>query len=243
MIKTTHRLPKIWEDFLLPYFNLDGFYEETNDFILKQPAIIPKKEQIFNVFNYMPPSEVRCVLYGEDPYPRLSSACGIAFWDKEIKSWNDKTNGNSLKNILKGLLVAQGLADYNTKIAECRLIAETNNIKSPARLFEHWLAQGVLLINASLTFSNHRLKLQHLKFWQPFHKSLITALNDGPKPYYILWGKKAQNWENEILKSVDDERKIIKQGHPTFIHQFLKADEPQYSPFTQLAETTGIKWI
>ena len=214
-----------------------------NYFIKEQDTIIPREEQIFNVFNYMKPADVRCVLYGEDPYPRLTSACGVAFWDKEINSWNDKTNGNSLKNMLKALLVAENLANYKTTIAECRNIAAANGIKAPSELFEYWLGQGVLLINTALTFSGQKSKRDHFNFWQPFHKALIKALNSQPKPYYVLWGKKAQNWENEIFKSSNNPEKVIKQGHPTFIHQFLKADEPGYSPFVQLAEKTGIKWL
>ncbi len=243
MKKSVIRLPEIWEEFLLPYFDIMTFYDELNDFVKGQSVIIPKQVQIFNVFNYMAPSEVRCVLYGEDPYPRLSSACGVAFWDKEINSWYDKTNGNSLKNMLKALLVAENLANYKTKIAECRNIAAANGIKTPSELFEYWLEQGVLLINTALTFSDQESKAAHFNFWQPFHKALIRALNSHSKPYYVLWGKKAQNWENEILNSNNNPARVIKQGHPTFIHQFLKADEPDYSPFVQLAEKTGIKWL
>ncbi len=237
------RLPKIWEKFLAPYFSLNSFYNELDSFLQKYAIIIPKRELIFNVFNYMSPSEVRCILYGEDPYPRISSACGVAFWDKEVTTWNDKTNGNSLKNILKALLVSENLANYQTKIAECRNIAAAIGIKEPSQLFEHWLNQGVLLVNTSLTFTDKKSKAVHFNFWQPFHRALILALNSRSNPYYILWGKKAQKWENEIFKSIDDTKRIIKQEHPTFIHQFLKADKPQYSPFKLLAAETGIRWI
>jgi uracil-DNA glycosylase len=243
MINQTARLNLEWENFLSPYLDLKPFYKSLDIFLKKQDTVIPEIKNIFNVFDYMSPASVRCVLFGEDPYPRLTSACGIAFWDKEIISWNDKSNGNSLKNILKALLVAKGLAAYSTKIDECRIIAGNNNIKAPAELFEYWLKQGVLLVNTSLTFSNQASKKAHFEFWLTFHKALIQALNSQPKPYYILWGKKAQNWEKEILKSTKDLHKIIKQGHPTFIHQFLEKDSPQYSPFTELAETTGIKWL
>jgi uracil-DNA glycosylase len=241
MTKPKARLPEEWQEFLSPYFDLPEFYEKLDTFIENHEIIIPEPQKIFNVFSYMPPSVVRCVLYGEDPYPRLSSACGIAFWDKEIVSWDDKTNGNSLKNILKALLIAKGFASYSTGIDLCRKIAEQHKIKSPAELFEHWLKQGVLLINTSMTFSNPLLKKEHFKFWKPFHIALIEALNDRNKPYYILWGRKAQKWEKEILKSADDAQ-IIKQGHPTFIHQFLQSDSPSYSPFTELSKTCGIEW-
>ena len=239
------RLPKEWEIFLnQDNFDIYSFYRELEVFLNRFEFIIPTQDKIFNVFNYVNPAEVTCVLYGEDPYPRLSSACGVAFWDMEIKNWDDKTNGNSLKNILKALLVASGKATYKTSIEECRKIAVIENIKSPPGLFELWLNQGILLVNTSLTFSGSKFKKEHFIFWQPFHKQILKALNNRNKnPYYILWGSKAQKWENIIIESIDDRSKIIKQGHPTFIHQFLDPANPYFSPFTEIINKTKLNWI
>lgn len=238
------RLPSPWETWLDKYINFNQFYNDLDDFVSQYDIIIPRPELIFNVFTKMRPEEVRCVLYGEDPYPRISSANGIAFWDVEIQKWDDKTNGNSLKNMLKALLVAKGLADYNTSIAECRKIAQDNNFMSPPRLFEYWLKQGVFLINTALTFSSSADKKKHFEFWRSFHSALIHALNvQKISPHYILWGKKAQQWEKIILKTIDQPSKIIKQGHPTFIHQFLDMKNHGHSPFTELQKTIEINWI
>ena len=155
----------------------------------------PRKERPYQ------PAKVKCVLYGEDPYPRVTSANGVAFWDMEINSWSDKTNGNSLKNILKSLLVARGWADYQTPIERCREIAIKKQVMSPPQIFKYWLEKGVLLINTALTFAGTEHKTQHLSFWQPFHKALIKVLHfDKPFPYFILWGKKALKLESEIRK-------------------------------------------
>ena len=238
------RLPKIWEDFLSAFFNLPHFYNYLDGFLKGKEFLTPKRELIFNVFNYVKPADVRCVLFGEDPYPRVSSANGVAFWDKEIRSWKDKTNGNALKNILKALLVSEGIAEYATTINECRQIAEQNLIHSPPKLFELWLGQGVLLVNSALTFTSFHDKNTHFALWRPFHLALIAALNSREEnPFYILWGNKAQQWEETILKSIDNPRKIIKQGHPTFIHQFLRKDQPDYSPFDEIKDKTGLRWL
>ncbi|MEJ2544298.1 MAG: uracil-DNA glycosylase family protein [Calditrichaceae bacterium] len=238
------RLPLAWETWLDQYINFNQFYADLEIFINQFENIIPKPGLIFNVFSKMRPEEVRCVLFGEDPYPRITSANGIAFWDLEIQQWDDKTNGNSLKNMLKGLLIAKGLADYKTSIAECRKIAREDNFMCPPQLFEHWLRQGVFLINSSLTFSSIVDKNQHFDFWRSFHSALIHALNvQKTSPYYILWGRKAQQWEKTISKTIDQPSKIIKQGHPTFIHQFLDAEDPGYSPFTDLQAKTNVEWF
>lgn len=237
------RLPNSWETWLDKYINFKQLYEDIDTFTNQFEIIIPNPEMIFNVFTKMRPEEVRCVLYGEDPYPRITSANGIAFWDVEIQNWDDKTNGNSLKNMLKALLVAKRLADYNTTIVECRKIAKDHHFMSPPQLFEHWLGQGVFLINTALTFSSSADKKMHFEFWRPFHSALIHALNmQKTSPYYVLWGRKAQLWDKIILKTIDQPSKIIKQGHPTFIHQFLKSKNPNYSPFTELQEKTKVNW-
>ena len=238
------RLPAIWEKYLSPTIELKLFYEKLDSFLNGVEFVTPQRELIFNVFHYVKPADVKCVLFGEDPYPRVTSANGVAFWDEEIKSWSDKTNGNALKNILKALLVAEGWADYSTTIAECRNIAEDRKIKSPPELFELWLGQGVLLINTSLTFTLPKDKKKHFEFWSPLHLALIAALNSRKEsPFYILWGKKAQRWEEQILKSIDNPNKIIRQGHPTFIHQFLQKENPGYSPFTEIKKKTGLRWL
>ncbi len=238
------RLPTDWEALLAPFLNTDEFYQDLEAFLKSLPVVIPRKEKIFAVFHKVPAKNVCCVLYGEDPYPRVTSANGIAFWDAEINSWQDKTVGNSMKNILKALLVAHGLATYQTPISHCRKIAMELGIKGPGNLFRHWLAKGVLPVNVSLTFSSFKEKQRHFAFWQPFHKALIKALNHKqPEPFYILWGKKAQRLKTAILESIDDPQKIIKNGHPTFIHQFLNPDDPTSSPFREIEQKTGFSWL
>lgn len=237
------RLPVEWEQLLKPYFDLEIFYPRLDRFVADLPRVIPSKDKIFHVFDYMAPADVRVVLYGEDPYPRVASACGVAFWDLEMESWNTKSNGNSMKNILKALLVADGQATYNNSIDECRILAENCSFLSPAELFKLWLGEGVLLVNSALTFSNNEDKKRHFVFWKDFHQGLIRALNGRPtSPFYVLWGAKAQKWELKIKDSIDDTKKIIKQGHPTFIHQFLDKHNPAYSPFNEIIQKTNLHW-
>ena len=111
------RLGPEWERFLDAHINLKQWYKELEQFLNTFPQVTPVPQQIFSVFKYMHPEQVRVVLYGEDPYPRISSANGVAFWDAEISSWQNKTNGNSLKNMLKALLVQQALDfEYDFKV-------------------------------------------------------------------------------------------------------------------------------
>jgi len=237
-------LPRVWETFLNDGFDIGTFHKDLDGFLSRFETIIPEPSLIFQVFREMGPAEVRCVLFGEDPYPRRSSACGIAFWDKEVEDWQQKTNGNALKNILKALLIYKGWADYQTDLDTCRKIAGDKRIKSPAELFRHWLDQGVFLVNTSLTFSGKKDKAEHFRFWKPFFDNLIERLNQRmPSPLYVLWGNHAGNWKPKIEESIDDSGKIIRQSHPTFAHQFLDKNHVRYSPFKELSRKTGINWL
>lgn len=237
------RLPECWEDTLNSYLNIGKFYKSLDDFTKNYEVLMPERDSIFRVFHLVAPEQVKCVLYGEDPYPRITSACGVAFWDKEITSWDDKTNGNSLKNILKAILTVENHADYRTPISECRDIAREINYKSPGNLFTHWIDQGIFLLNTSLTFSNKMGKKAHFQFWQPFQIAVIKLLNNRENsPAYVLWGNKAGNWKKDILETVDDSSKIIRQGHPTFIHQFMDPENITYSPFQEIIRKTGLEW-
>ena len=239
----TVRLPEKWRSFLAQELNLSEWQHQLDRHLSSFSEIIPERGLIFNALELVPPERVCCVLFGEDPYPRVTSANGVAFWDAEIKSWQDKTNGNALKNILKALLVARGKADYFTSIAACRQLVAGNGFKQPAQLFTYWLRRGVLLINTAMTFSGAQDKKRHFNFWRPFHQALIRSLNRRSRsPVYILWGRSAWSWQPEILQTIDDPAKILRHGHPTFIHQFLNKELPRWSPFTEIEQATGFRW-
>lgn len=230
-------LPKKWTSFL----ELDGAFDnEYTAFLAQFSQVLPSKNKIFAAFERVEPKRVRAVLLGEDPYPRETSACGIAFLDAEITSWDSKTRGNSLKHIHKALLIQRGLADYSTPLAACREASKAANFSSPRELFELWLSQGVLLLNTALTFSSAEDKAAHFAFWQPFMLAALSRLEKEQQPYYILWGKKAQAWAERI--GVASSERVIAQGHPTYQHHFLDKNNPKYSPFTEIEEKTKLRF-
>lgn len=215
--------------------------EELQNFLQHFDQIIPKPDYIFNAFRFVNPETVKCIILGEDPYPRSSSAYGVSFWDKEITDWSLKSRGNSLKHIHKSLLIHLAKADYSTSLEDCREISKKIDFPSPDELFQSWMRQGVLLMNTALTFSSAKDKKMHFKFWKPILKQVLQNLNDKNKPFFILWGKKAQTWANEITDL--DESRIIRNGHPTYQHQFLRKENPTFSPFTEIIEKTGIDFV
>jgi uracil-DNA glycosylase len=238
------RIAKNWELEFENYLDLEMFYSDLNHFLNRFPMIIPHKNMIFNIFERLNLQDINLVIYGEDPYPRLSSANGIAFWDNEISDWQKLTRGNSLKHILKALLIHKKIASHSDSISKCRDLCKEYHFINPDTLFNNWLRDGVFLINSALTFSEKTDKKQHFKFWHPFQNALIKILAQRKNEiFYLLWGNTANKWQKEILENHIPKSMIISQSHPTFQHQYLYRDKKEYSPFTELISKTGYNFL
>ena len=57
------------------YKDLRAFLDEE----YKNKIIYPPRNEIFNAFNLTPLSEVKVVIFGQDPYPNPREAMGLAF--------------------------------------------------------------------------------------------------------------------------------------------------------------------
>ncbi len=233
------RLPSEWQDCLFDSGRALHWYQELDGF-LDQFAheLCPQKQLIFNAFNRLTPNTVRVVLLGEEPYPRVESSCGVAFWDREISSWQQKGRGNCLHNIFKALVIARGWSQYGQSLDEMRA-AYAHLIMSPNQLFASWMERGVLLLNAALTFSSIREKSQHHAFWQPFLHRVLRRLSAQYDPWFVVWGKKALR---RVQQAGISEERLIVAGHPTYFHQFCDADDPSFSPFVEIERKTGFRW-
>ncbi len=118
---------------------------------------LPGPDNIFNAFS-LPLDRVNYVLLGESPYPRQESANGYAFWDAAVNEiWSStgfskKVNrATSLRNILKMLLIAEGVLDSRHMTQEN--IAHINNtpfVQTNQAFFTNLLNHGFLLLNATL---------------------------------------------------------------------------------------------
>lgn len=132
------------------------FFPETIDI---DENTIPKKSDIFRAFELIDPENVKVVILGQDPYPNIEHATGVAFSVPDII----KKLPPSLKNIIKNL----------EKFGHP--VPKNGNL-------EYWSTDyGVLLMNCSLT-------LGHEKMWNPIMKKVIKKLSDEYNPKFILLG-------------------------------------------------------
>ncbi|OGT44550.1 MAG: hypothetical protein A3F42_04800 [Gammaproteobacteria bacterium RIFCSPHIGHO2_12_FULL_37_34] len=182
---------------------------------------LPGPQKIFRAFS-LPLNQVNYILLGESPYPRAESANGYAFWDASIHELWSSTGLNksvnratSFRHILKMLLIAEDV--LNQRQPNQENIAKINKqsfVQTNQELFNNFLQQGFLLLNATLVLS-FGSKTKDAKAWQPFLQSLLTCIvKERPHVKFILFGQIA----NDINIPIPVEK--IHAEHP-YNHSFV----------------------
>lgn len=160
-----------WERVLSPYINglsFDHIMNTLVDNVNNGRRFTPKFKDTFNAFVECPYKETKVVVVGQDPYPQLGVADGIAF----SCSRKGKTE-KLLQYIFKALY------------------GEYENYNNDLR---RWSNQGVLLINTALTVEINKIG-SHYGIWKSFTEYLFETLNKHNKDLvFVLMGKKAEEW-------------------------------------------------
>ncbi|WP_454783776.1 uracil-DNA glycosylase family protein [Legionella sp. WA2024007413] len=159
---------------------------------------LPGAERLLAAFN-LPLARTQYILLGESPYPRKDSANGYAFWDNSVADlWSStglsKTvnRATSLRNWIKMMLCARGDLGFNTSQADIALLDKNDLVQTAQQLFEGMMNKGILLLNASLVYSEGKVPY-HARQWKPFIQSLLEQLVQvKPNVQLILLGKIAE---------------------------------------------------
>jgi len=161
-----------WSNILLPYINSEAFDKIINTLINnvnEGKRFTPKFKDIFNGFYECPYEDLKVVIVGQDPYPQLGVADGIAF----SCSKKGKTE-KSLQYIFKSLYGQH--EGYNNDL-------------------RRWSNQGVLLINTAFTCEINKIG-SHYSIWKMFTEYIFSSINKyNPNTIFILMGKKAESWQ------------------------------------------------
>jgi len=179
-ILNSEKLGSIEEKLSEEYQNFEGLSE-----------IYPKKELIFNAFNYFNFKDLKVVIIGQDPYHQPNQANGLCF------SVNDNIKiPPSLKNIFKEIY-----SNYNLELPNL-----TNGN------LEYLAKQGVLLLNNTLTVRQSSPN-SHLQIWKGFSNEIINyILQNNENIVFLLWGNNAK----KILKNKDIKNNyILEANHPS----------------------------
>lgn len=149
----------------------------------------PPLKQVFRAFEECPVDQLKVVMIGQDPYPHLGVADGIAF-----SCGNTGKPQPSLQQIFNAVenTVYQGYPTY----------------QNPD--LTRWSKQGVLMLNKALTCQVDKVG-SHYTIWHDFLMYVIDMLsltNSGL--IFCLLGQKAQELEGSISQS----HYILKASHP-----------------------------
>lgn len=158
---------------------------------------LPGKAVLFAAFS-APLSSLRYILVGESPYPRAQSANGYAFWDGAVGSLWSATGfskpvnrATSLRNFIKMLLHARGDLKNDFSQGAIAKLEHAAYLQTASQLFGAMMDHGILLLNASLVYSEGNIPY-HARQWRPFMQSVLLQLADyNPSLELILFGRVA----------------------------------------------------
>jgi uracil-DNA glycosylase len=192
MDKIDPRIEPTWKEKLAEEFRAD-YFRDLKKFLLeekRQHVIYPPGDKIFNAFDKTPFHRVKVVILGQDPYHGPGQAHGLCF---SVPHGIKKPP--SLVNIFKELQ-----ADLNLPVPN------HGNL-------ELWAAQGVFLLNATLTVRADQAGSHQGKGWERFTDAVIQKIsNEREHVVFLLWGRYAQ--AKKILIN-ENKHCVLLSAHPS----------------------------
>lgn len=173
--------------------------------------VFPPEPQVFAALEHLAPAEVKVVIVGQDPYPTLGNANGLAF----SVSPGVKVPA-SLKNIFAGLAIDVGTT------------------APPNGDLTQWTRQGVLLLNTVLTVREGEANSHRKKGWEALTRAVLEEVNRQPGPVVFLsLGLPAQKMAAELVDASRHE--VISLPHPSPLNgkAFVMAVEKD-RPFSRI---------
>lgn len=204
------------DEFEKPYFN------ELVAFVRQEYAtkrIYPPGKLIFHAFEQSPFDQTKVVILGQDPYHGPGQAHGLCFSVPE-----GIEQPPSLQNIFKE-------------------IEQDLGISSPSSgNLDRWAAQGVLLLNATLTVQANRAGSHQNHGWEQFTDRVIRVLAEEKEHLvFLLWGSFAQKKGEFINRS---RHLVLSSPHPSPLSSYRGFfGNGHFSKTNSYLETHGIEPI
>ena len=146
----------------------------------RDKAIVPVRELTFQALKPNPPEKWKVVAFGQNPYPRVESATGIAMFDNQFNQWSDGRFGavTSIRCIIKAAAMWKHGIKKDTPVADIRALLAKHAVVPPPEWFGAMLTQGVLLLNTALTASTDvsMSTSEHTRFWRPVVEKIVEEI-------------------------------------------------------------------
>ena len=184
---TTDWNPVLRGEFAKPY------WQHLQQYVADQRAayaVFPPEADVFAALHLTTYADTRVVILGQDPYHGPGQAHGLCFSVRR-----GVATPPSLANIYKELHTDLGLA-----------IPGHGNL-------EAWAAQGVLLLNTTLTVRAAAAASHHGMGWETFTDEVLRAVNGKEhRVVFILWGANARKKKTLIDPT---RHTVIESAHPS----------------------------
>lgn len=182
---------------------LNHFTTACNAFVQARSGpilVVPAAENVLEAFRYFSAEDCRVVIVGQDPYHTVErtadgkvhmQAQGLCF------SCNRKVGKRqpSLNSIRDAVLVDTA-ASSGCDVATLKSRINPTTLSAELLDLRFWAAQGVLLLNTSLTTVEGKAGA-HIDMWKPFTERLILLLamkhaKSGTPLHFMVWGGHAK---------------------------------------------------
>lgn len=150
----------------------------------------------YRALELCPLDRVKVVILGQDPYPRMKDATGLAF-----SVTNTSDIPKSLANIFKELKSDLGI----------------DNLSKAYGDLSFWATQGVLLLNTVLTTIEGEPNAHKGYGWEVFTDEILLAICKLKRPIvFLLMGKDAQAKKQLIIDNFKGNKfTMIQTAHPS----------------------------
>ena len=148
--------------------------------------IYPEVKNIFRIYRNLSPEKINVVILGQDPYARPGQANGYCFAVNE-----DVPIPPSLK----------------------RIFQEVGDNPKTDRTLQHWVDQGVFLLNCILTVKQFKPASHREIGWQEFTNNTIKYISDNcENVVFLLWGNYAKG-KKELIE--ESKHFVLEAAHPS----------------------------
>ncbi len=138
------------------------------------------------------PADVKVVVIGQDPYPTLGHADGLAF------------------------SAAKGRPRSLARVFELLAEARPGFVAPESGALDAWARQGVLLLNPVLTVEVGRSGSHGDCGWQVLTQEIVFRLSDrSDPPVFLLWGAKARAFWAEA-RAPQSSAVVLATRHPSY---------------------------
>lgn len=186
------KIEESWGRVLAAEFG-EPYFEALAEFVRQEYAAgpcYPPGSKIFNAFNTTPFERVKVVILGQDPYHEPGQAMGLSF------------------SVPEGVALPPSLRNIYAEIQQ-----ELGTVPPASGDLTRWAAQGVLLLNATLTVRRGQAGSHQGHGWETFTDAAIRALAQQREHLvFLLWGSYAA----KKAQFIDAQRHmVLTSAHPS----------------------------